>query len=90
VPVNDRFECPCHGSKFLRSGTRIDGPARRNLDTFVIQALDAAGTVLAESDRDPQTSEIRPLDIPAEATVLRIDTGNRVRGGPNSRPGGGR
>lgn len=90
VPVNDRFECPCHGSKFLRSGTRIDGPARRNLDTFVIQALDATGTVLAESERDPQTSEIRPLDIPAEATVLRIDTGNRVRGGPNSRPGGGR
>ncbi|MEW6568669.1 MAG: Rieske 2Fe-2S domain-containing protein, partial [Chloroflexota bacterium] len=29
VPVNDRFECPCHGSKFLKTGTRIDGPARR-------------------------------------------------------------
>ncbi len=28
TPTNDRFECPCHGSKYLKSGTRIDGPAR--------------------------------------------------------------
>ncbi|OGO12435.1 MAG: hypothetical protein A2Z66_09550 [Chloroflexi bacterium RBG_13_66_10] len=90
VPVNDRFECPCHGSKFLRSGTRIDGPARRNLDAFVIQALDGGGAVLAESEQDPQTSEIRPLEIPSGAVALRIDTGDRVRGGPNSKPGGGR
>jgi cytochrome b6-f complex iron-sulfur subunit len=90
VPVNERFECPCHGSKFLRSGTRIDGPARRNLDAFVIQALDASGTVIAESEQDPETSEIRPLEVPADAVTLRIDTGDRVRGGPNSRPGGGR
>jgi cytochrome b6-f complex iron-sulfur subunit len=90
VPVNDRFECPCHGSKFLRSGTRIDGPARRNLDAFVIQALDASGAVIAESEKDPETSEIRPLEVPADTVALRIDTGSRVRGGPNSRPGGGR
>jgi cytochrome b6-f complex iron-sulfur subunit len=88
--VNDRFECPCHGSKFLRSGTRIDGPARRNLDAFVIQALDASGAVIAESEKDPETSEIRPLEVPADSVALRIDTGSRVRGGPNSRPGGGR
>jgi cytochrome b6-f complex iron-sulfur subunit len=90
VPVNERFECPCHGSKFLRSGTRIDGPARRNLDAFVIQAVDGSGTVVAESEKNPQTSEVSPLDLPASAVALRIDTGNVVRGGPNSKPGGGR
>ena len=37
VPTNDRFECPCHGSKFLQTGTRIDGPARRNLDVFPVE-----------------------------------------------------
>lgn len=31
APANDRFECPCHGSKYLTSGSRVDGPARRNL-----------------------------------------------------------
>jgi len=90
VPVNERFECPCHGSKFLRSGTRIDGPARRNLDTFLIQAVDEAGTVLAESEQDPETSEARSLELPPSTVALRIDTGDRVRGGPNSKPGGGR
>ena len=29
VPTNDRFECPCHGSKYLPTGVRVDGPARR-------------------------------------------------------------
>jgi cytochrome b6-f complex iron-sulfur subunit len=90
VPVNDRFECPCHGSKFLRSGTRIDGPARRNLDAFVIQAVDPSGTVVATSEQDPETSEVRSLQVPSSAITLRIDTGDRIRGGPNSKPGGGR
>src|SRR6185295_159477 len=43
VPTNNRFECPCHGSKYLPSGIRVDGPARRNLDVFIVQALDASG-----------------------------------------------
>jgi cytochrome b6-f complex iron-sulfur subunit len=33
---NNRFECPCHGSKFSREGYYIEGPAGRSLDTFVI------------------------------------------------------
>ena len=32
---DDRFECPCHGSKFTREGLYIEGPAPRSLDTFV-------------------------------------------------------
>jgi cytochrome b6-f complex iron-sulfur subunit len=33
---NNRFECPCHGSKFSREGFYIEGPASRSLDTFEI------------------------------------------------------
>lgn len=33
---NNRFECPCHGSKFSREGFYIEGPAPRSLDTFPV------------------------------------------------------
>ena len=94
VPTNDRFECPCHGSKFLKTGTRIDGPARRNLDVFIIQALNANGEVLAQTEAtfpsgDAANTEGGPLVLPAETASLRIDTGKRVKGALNSKPGGG-
>ena len=34
--ANNRFECPCHGSKFNREGFYIEGPAPRSLDTFLV------------------------------------------------------
>ncbi len=34
--ANNRFECPCHGSKFTREGFFIEGPAPRSLDQFVV------------------------------------------------------
>ncbi len=34
--ANNRFECPCHGSKFTREGYYIEGPAPRSLDTFLV------------------------------------------------------
>jgi cytochrome b6-f complex iron-sulfur subunit len=37
---NNRFECPCHGSKFSREGFYIEGPAGRSLDTFEITEED--------------------------------------------------
>lgn len=88
-PVSDRFECPCHGSKFLKTGTRIDGPARRNLDVFVVEAVDAQGNVLARSEPLMDSTEGRPVEIPPQAVALRVDTGRRVMGAPNTRPGGG-
>jgi cytochrome b6-f complex iron-sulfur subunit len=33
---NNRFECPCHGSKFSREGYYIEGPASRSLELFEI------------------------------------------------------
>jgi len=89
VSSNDRFECPCHGSKFLQTGTRIDGPARRNLDVFPIEVVDAAGNVLARTEPAMNSREGTPVEIPPEAVELRIDTGRRITGAPNSAPGGG-
>ncbi len=89
APTNDRFECPCHGSKFLRTGARIDGPARRNLDAFMIEALNEAGEVLARAEPSMESREGTALALPPGSSRLRIDTGRRILGAPNRLPGGG-
>ena len=90
VPTNERFECPCHGSKFLRSNARIGGPANRNLDQFIMQVLDDAGNVLTQTEATwPGEREGSTLSIPPGAVALRIDTGSRINGAPNTAPGGG-
>jgi cytochrome b6-f complex iron-sulfur subunit len=89
VDTNERFECPCHGSKFLKTGARVDGPARRNLDDFLVEVLDGQGSVLSRTEPMMGSQEGRPVTIPPEAVSLRIDTGRRVTGAPNSAPGGG-
>jgi hypothetical protein len=73
----------------LLSGSRIDGPARRNLDVFVVEALDANGKVIAQTGPTQGTLEGSSIDI-AGAVKLRINTGRRILGAPNTRPGGGR
>lgn len=89
VETQDRYECPCHGSKYLKSDARIDGPARRNLDTFVIEAVDANGNVVARTEPEIGNSEGSSVLITPEVVSLRIDTGNRIAGAPNTQPGGG-
>ena len=89
VETQDRYECPCHGSKYLKSDARIDGPARRNLDVFVIEALDAAGNVVARTEPGMGSSEGSSIPITPEVVSLRVDTGKKIVGAPNTRPGGG-
>lgn len=89
VPVNDRFECPCHGSKFLTTGTRTGGPANRNLDVFVIEFVDAEGDVLARTEPAMNTVEGTAVQVPDEAARLLVDTGKRIQGAPNTQEGGG-
>lgn len=83
TPAADRFECPCHGSKFEKDGDWIEGPAPRDLDRFVVQVVDGSGNVVSETvvgdpNVDPQAGA--PVPLPAETVELRIDTGARIVG----------
>jgi cytochrome b6-f complex iron-sulfur subunit len=70
------FKCPCHGSQFQANGDYIRGPAPRNLDRFVVRAVDpASGEVLAES------LDGEPLPVPDDPDALiQVDTGQRIMG----------
>ncbi|MEN8235112.1 MAG: ubiquinol-cytochrome c reductase iron-sulfur subunit [Actinomycetota bacterium] len=40
IDENNRFECPCHGSKFTREGAYIEGPAPRGMDMYATEVVD--------------------------------------------------
>jgi cytochrome b6-f complex iron-sulfur subunit len=76
---NNRFECPCHGSKFRLDGRRIESPAPRDLDRFKVYAVaEDRATVLAESGL--VNDFYQPLPLPADTVYIRIDTGDRKQG----------
>lgn len=85
VGTNDRFECPCHGSKYLRTGIRIQGPANRNLDVFVVELIDAQGNILARTEPALDGRDGTALELTADVAEIRVDTGRRIQGAPNSR-----
>ncbi len=80
---NNRFECPCHGSKYRLDGRRIEDPAPRNLDRFKLYALaEDKITVLAESP-DVGESDTNPLgavSLPPNTAFISVDTGDRKQG----------
>ena len=79
TPTNSRFECPCHGSKYRLDGRRIESPAPRSLDRFLVQAVaDDETTVLAQADLSEDIYQ--PLILPSGTAFLRVDTGNRKKG----------
>jgi cytochrome b6-f complex iron-sulfur subunit len=74
VPTNQRFECPCHGSKYELDGKYIEGPAPRSLDRFKTTiTFDDGTTATTNDDGDPI-----PLNGKA---IIKIDvnTGARIR-----------
>jgi len=78
APTNERFECPCHGSKYRANGTYIEGPAPRGLDRFVTTVFFTDGTdITTDSNGDA-------IPLPADKTVARIsvNTGRKVSGPP--------
>ncbi len=80
VPTNNRFECPCHGSKFQASGAYIEGPAPRSLDRFITTVVYADGTT-AETPPDGGPIE---LDANRQIAEIRINTGARILGPGNA------
>lgn len=83
-PTGERFECPCHGSKYLLDGAKIDGPATRNLDVFVIEAVDAEGNVLARTEPTDGNREGSSLPIPPGTVALQVNTGAKIQGASSS------
>ncbi|MCO6453495.1 MAG: Rieske 2Fe-2S domain-containing protein [Caldilineales bacterium] len=71
-----RFECPCHGSRFRQDGRVIRGPAARDLDEFVATVYDQAGTQI-----DQTTSEKRFV-VALDDVFYKIDTGKKILGNP--------
>lgn len=70
VGTNNRFECPCHGSKYELNGKYIEGPAPRSLDRFYMIISFADGTTATtNSDGDP---------IPLDGREITVDTGKRI------------
>jgi len=73
--LTNRFECPCHGSKFQPNGTYIEGPAPRSLDHFVVQVQDASGKAIAQTD--PAGG---PVKVDDPSAILVVDTGKKIEG----------
>ncbi len=76
-PVTNRFECPCHGSKYQKNGTYIEGPAPRSLDRMVVSFASAGGGApVAATDATGD-----PLPIPSDTNLeFAVNTGHIIQG----------
>jgi cytochrome b6-f complex iron-sulfur subunit len=77
VDVNNRFECPCSGSKYAFDGTYIDGPTPRSLDQFVLHFRTSDGIRQTSSAGGPVSIE--------NATQIFVDTNRIILGAPRRR-----
>ncbi|MBN1965175.1 MAG: Rieske 2Fe-2S domain-containing protein [Anaerolineae bacterium] len=77
VPTNNRFECPCHGSKFMANGLYIEGPAPRGLDRFEVTVVLNNGTELVSD-----ANGIVDLADPAQVSEFIVHTGQKISGPP--------
>ncbi|MCB0200828.1 MAG: Rieske 2Fe-2S domain-containing protein [Caldilineae bacterium] len=73
-----RFECPCHGSKFQKTGKYIEGPAPRSLDQFYA-VLEENGQKVADIT---EGGEPLPAAQYPNAEVI-VDTGQILKGQPH-------
>jgi hypothetical protein len=69
---------------------RVDGPARRNLDVFVVTAVDANGATLATTEPLVGNLQGGAIALPAGTAKLIVNTGKRIVGDVNGKPGGGK
>lgn len=77
--ASNRFECPCHGSKYRLDGRRIQSPAPRTLDRFEVTLTFADGTT-ASSPTD-ELGQFMPVPLEGrQVTGLDIDTGSKKNG----------
>ncbi len=77
VGTNNRFECPCHGSKFQANGLYIEGPAPRSLDRFELTA-----TLNDDTEVTADEQGILHADDVSQIKALIVHTGRRIKGPP--------
>lgn len=80
-PSNNRFECPCHGSKFNREGHYIEGPAPRSLDQFLVEIVEGGSIVATTEDAG---EFIAAPALPSADAEIVVDTGKRLQGKPKA------
>lgn len=73
---NNRFECPCHGSKYNIDGTWIEGPAPRGLDRFPLLVTYGDGSLQTSAENG---APLR-LDPSKSIASISINTGTKVTG----------
>lgn len=84
VESNNRFECPCHGSKFELDGTYISGPAPRGMDVFSTTITFKDGTTISSSTL---ANNWEPLSLGGRVTTdiaeVSVNTGARIQRPPH-------
>ena len=78
TPANNRFECPCHGSKYRLDGRRIESPAPRTLDRFELTFLDANKNPIVSSELVDDF--YAPVQMPDNAVYASINTSAKKTG----------
>jgi cytochrome b6-f complex iron-sulfur subunit len=78
--ANNRFECPCHGSKYRLDGRRIESPAPRALDRFRMEFLDADRNPIPGAASELVDDFYAPVNMPENAVFISVDTGDRKLG----------
>lgn len=77
--ASNRFECPCHGSKYRLDGRRIQSPAPRTLDRFEM-TLTFADDTQASSVKD-DLGQFMPIATDGKQIAsIAIDTGSQAKG----------
>lgn len=77
--ASNRFECPCHGSKYRLDGRRIQSPAPRSLDRFEL-TLTFADDSTASSGVD-ELGQFLPIPTDGKEVVrVAVDTGSKKNG----------
>ena len=77
--ASNRFECPCHGSKYRLDGRRIQSPAPRSLDRFEVTLTFDDGS--SESSGTDELGQFLPVPLDGRTVVgMNVDTGSQKKG----------
>ena len=77
IQTNNRFECPCHGSKYQLDGHYIEGPAPRSMDRFAtVLTFNDGSQVVMDDTGDPMLLGGKTKE---DIAKIEINTGKRIK-----------